>query len=79
MKDRAPTDFETKCLFMIAKYSKVPTGNKSVHYTAAARRLEKLGYSEKVYWWYLTEKGRAYLKKIAPDNKMPPDTVRTEL
>lgn len=57
------TVFEQTVLEMIAKYGTVFPGNKRVHYSLAARRLEKKGYCKKGSSWYVTQKGRDYLSK----------------
>lgn len=66
MKDRLPTEFETKVLKRIQRLrGHFQGGDKQVHFSAAARRLEKLGYATKPgLHWYITDKGDAYLAKI---------------
>lgn len=63
---RDPTEFETKVLKRIARgYGYFGGGNKQVHYSAAARRLERLGYAAKPGTsWYVTEKGEQYLASL---------------
>lgn len=63
MKDRTPTDFETKIMSFIYAYGRIFTGNKSVANGAAARRLEKLGYAGQIEGpkWLLTTKGKEWL------------------
>lgn len=74
-RDRDPTEFETKVLRRIARgHGHFSGGNKSVHLSAAARRLERLGYAAHPGTsWYATEKGKAYLdalsKKAADANQ----------
>jgi len=60
---RTPTEFETKTLKRIAKgYGYFSGGDGQVAYSAAARRLEKLGYAAHPgSKWYITEKGEKYL------------------
>lgn len=63
---REPTEFETKTLRRIARgYGHFGGGDRQVHYSAAARRLERLGYAAKPgLHWYVTDKGREYLASI---------------
>lgn len=64
MKDRLPTQFEAKVLRRIERGG-FQGGNKQVHFSAAARRLEKLGYAMKPgLHWYVTDKGKAYVESI---------------
>jgi len=67
MKNRLPTEFETIVLKRINRgYGYFSGGNKQVHYSAAARRLEKLGYAAKPGTnWYVTDKGDKFLTEIA--------------
>lgn len=66
MKDRLPTEFETRVLKRIARrYGNFQGGDRQVHYSAAARRLERLGYAAKPgSSWYVTEKGDKFLAEI---------------
>ena len=67
MKDRLPTEFETKVLRRIAKpdWQRILAGNKMVAVSAACRRLEKLGYAAKPGMrWYITDKGEKFLTEI---------------
>jgi hypothetical protein len=61
MKDRIPTPFESKVLRRIQR-GHFQGGDRQVAYSAAARRLEQLGYAMKPgeHWW-TTDKGDAYL------------------
>lgn len=44
------------------------SGDGRVHWVAAARRLERLGYAMKPGEnWYTTDKGDAYLKSLEKD------------
>ena len=63
MKIRQPTDFETRVLRGIKRGAMI-AGAKIVHVTAAARRLETLGYAVKSYDWYVTLKGDEYLLEL---------------
>ncbi len=64
VKDRLPTEFEVQVLRWVEKYNRVAAGNKSVHFSAAARRLEKLGFVVRGRAWYLTDKGREHLRGL---------------
>ncbi len=67
MKDRLPTEFETRVLKNIVRArGGYQSGDRRVHFIAAARRLEKLGYATKpsTHWW-VTDKGEKYLTEIA--------------
>lgn len=64
MKDRPPTEFEMKVLRGIEKHNRVNAGNKSVQYSAAAHRLERLGLVGYYFCWFLTAKGKAYLREL---------------
>lgn len=59
--DREPTEFELRVLRRIGN-GRFQGGDRQVHFCAAARRLEKMGYAVKTEHWYLTGKGRSYLE-----------------
>jgi len=65
MIDRLPTEFETTTLKRIAHNYQL-AGNGQVAYSAAARRLEKLGYAAKPgTLWYVTDKGDKFLASLS--------------
>ena len=64
MKDRLPTEFETKVLKRMDRNG-VLAGDGQVAISAACRRLEKLGYAAKPgVFWYVTQKGEDYLAAL---------------
>lgn len=67
MKNRLPTEFETKVLRRMAK-DHILAGNKLVAISAACRRLEKLGYAAHplTHWW-VTDKGWNYLRTVTEE------------
>lgn len=68
MKDRLPTEFETKVLRKIDK-GYMLAGDGMVAISAACRRLEKLGYAAKPgYHWYVTKKGDDFLASLVSKN-----------
>lgn len=75
MKDRLPSEFETKVLKRINRPDayRILAGNKMVAISAACRRLEKLGYAGKGISWYVTKKGDDYLTSIgAVEHRVEP-------
>lgn len=62
MKDRTPTEFETRVMRRIKCYGDLYGGDKMVHWVNGARRLEKLGYLGKSTRWYFTDKGERWMK-----------------
>lgn len=64
--DGTPTAFETKILKKIkASRGSFGSGAGRVHWVAAARRLERMGFASKpgLHWW-TTEKGDKYLDSL---------------
>jgi hypothetical protein len=66
VKDRLPTEFETKILKRInlPDWKRSLAGNGLVAISAACRRLEKLGYAGKGAHWYVTRKGDEFLAQL---------------
>jgi hypothetical protein len=82
MKDRLPSEFETKVLKRIdlPDWRRSLAGNKMVAISAACRRLEKLGYAGKGVSWYVTKKGDEYLASIgAVEHSVEPTVESSEV
>ena len=57
--------YAASCKRCRAKSGSFGSGNRQVHYVAAARRLERLGYASKagLHWWS-TDKGDEYIESL---------------